>query len=110
MAIVAPSSILAGSASNFANNTACTPTTSAAVAAGTLVLVAASSSTANTTLLTLKDSAGNTYSGITPAANANCWGGGFWWAIIPVALPVGSTFTGTTSGAGTWFESGAWTV
>lgn len=111
MAIGVPTNILAASGTTFSSGSPCTQTTSTLVPIGTLVLAAVDCAVANQTLSTLVDSVGNTYQIVHSGTNASVPDVTLVWSILKIALSVGSTLTGTTSGGGAWYVTGgAWSV
>lgn len=108
MPIGTPVQIAAVSAAtNSGSANATTTTVDAPI--GSLIVVAGTTGSVNQTLTGLTDSAGNTYAIVQAAAQSLNFGGGLAWVITAVDVPIGTSFTATTS-SGQWYIGGAWKV
>lgn len=75
---------------------------------GSLVIISVQPDNANVAVTGCSDSAGNSYAIVEPTPVVAIFTQAMAWSITTIDLPIGSSFTCTTSSAQTWETTGAW--
>ena len=108
MAIGTPTAIV-GASGNANSGAANTTLTTVAAPVGSLVFLSVGNALGNNNITAFSDSAGNGWTISQPAANPSTANGAICWTVVTVNMPVGTSFTASTTG-GQWNFDGGWKV
>lgn len=101
---------IAGASGNANSGAANATTTTTAASIGDLIVMNFGNAVNNDTFSSLTDNHGNTYSLLQGVRAAGTTNGGIGWAFTNAALPTGTSFTASTTGAGAWNFNGVWKI